>query len=149
VTVVLGRPVSGTITKPAGHTAEQWPGTQFLPLLDAVLNQPGVAAVRWTQYTPYFNDGDPCIFGVNDFTVKLTDGDPDAGDYGDGYLNEWDMRDRGTGGWATGYANLAPALRSLEEVSEHFEEFLKESFGDHATVTATRAGFEIEFYDHD
>ena len=28
--------------------------------------QIGVKAVAWTQYTPYFNDGEPCEFSVND-----------------------------------------------------------------------------------
>lgn len=26
---------------------------------------PTVKCMLWTQYTPYFNDGDPCTFGVN------------------------------------------------------------------------------------
>ena len=29
---------------------------------------PGLGAVTWTQYAPYFNDGEPCIFRVNDPT---------------------------------------------------------------------------------
>ena len=28
-------------------------------------NNPGIKAVVWTQYTPYFNDGDECVFRVN------------------------------------------------------------------------------------
>lgn len=27
---------------------------------------PELKAVRWAQYTPYFNDGDPCEFGICD-----------------------------------------------------------------------------------
>ena len=27
---------------------------------------PNLEAFQWTQYTPYFNDGDECTFGVND-----------------------------------------------------------------------------------
>src|SRR4051794_19743146 len=36
---------------------------------------PELQSFSWTQYTPYFNDGDECIFRVNDwFSVDLTDG---------------------------------------------------------------------------
>ena len=28
---------------------------------------PEVTAVGWTQYTPHFNDGDPCVFRVHEF----------------------------------------------------------------------------------
>lgn len=29
----------------------------------------GVTAVTWNQYTPYFNDGEPCEFSVGDMSV--------------------------------------------------------------------------------
>jgi hypothetical protein len=29
---------------------------------------PGITGVVWTQYTPYFNDGDTCVFSVGDLT---------------------------------------------------------------------------------
>lgn len=25
----------------------------------------GVESITWSQYTPYFNDGDPCVFGIH------------------------------------------------------------------------------------
>lgn len=34
-------------------------------VVSPLLAFPGVTAVSWTQYTPYFNDGDPCEFSVN------------------------------------------------------------------------------------
>lgn len=30
---------------------------------------PEIEAIKWSQYTPYFNDGEPCEFGVGDVTV--------------------------------------------------------------------------------
>ena len=30
---------------------------------------PHLTAIKWSQYTPYFNDGDECTFGVNDFCI--------------------------------------------------------------------------------
>lgn len=35
--------------------------TLFAPLWEF----PGVTAAAWRQYTPYFNDGDPCTFSVH------------------------------------------------------------------------------------
>ena len=35
----------------------------FLQLFEA---HPDAQVVRWYQYTPHFNDGDPCVFGVGD-----------------------------------------------------------------------------------
>lgn len=28
---------------------------------------PELESLKWTQYTPHFNDGDACVFGVHDF----------------------------------------------------------------------------------
>jgi hypothetical protein len=46
-----------------------------------------VYAVHWTQYTPYFNDGDECEFRVNDIYLSFTeegydDGEGDADIFG-------------------------------------------------------------------
>lgn len=38
-----------------------------------IAKYPLVEAIQWTQYTPGFNDGDPCLFGVNDLHFKLRD----------------------------------------------------------------------------
>ena len=67
MTTVLGRAVTGDVTRGSKKNVEQKPGEEFLPLLDAVLKCDRVHSVRWSQYTPYFNDGDACVFGVNDF----------------------------------------------------------------------------------
>ena len=32
---------------------------------------PEVRSVVWSQYTPYFNDGEPCYFSVHEFDVNL------------------------------------------------------------------------------
>lgn len=34
---------------------------------------PEVYCVCWTQYSPYFNDGEPCRFGVNESSVVFLD----------------------------------------------------------------------------
>jgi hypothetical protein len=81
---LAGRPIEGEIT--TGYEAkEQHPESEFTEALDKLLGMEGVESVRWTQYTPYFNDGEPCVFGANDCYVKLAGADEEAGDDGDGF----------------------------------------------------------------
>lgn len=81
----LGIPISGDIS--AGSTrVEQLPREDFEDIVTRVLADEFFVDFGWTQYTPYFNDGDPCEFGtsglwirtVEDLTLKTvvsTDGD--------------------------------------------------------------------------
>jgi hypothetical protein len=34
---------------------------------------PRLESVTWVQYTPYFNDGDPCYFSVHDFDASISE----------------------------------------------------------------------------
>lgn len=43
----------------------QEPIANLLPYFKAAFEN-GISAVKWTQYTPGFNDGDPCEFTVRD-----------------------------------------------------------------------------------
>lgn len=38
--------------------------TTVYSIVRPLFDYPGVENIYWTQYTPYFNDGDPCTFGV-------------------------------------------------------------------------------------
>lgn len=71
-----------------------------------------VQAVTWTQYTPYFNDGDECIFGVNDLYFILEGFDPK--DLQDPYSYEDDEQ---------GYVLVQeqPSEQSLKYMREHVE----------------------------
>ena len=153
MTNVLGRPVTGDLTTNSSPY-DQKPGEEFLPLLDAILELDNVESIRWTQYTPYFNDGDPCMFGTGELFVKLVDGDDTAGDEEDGYISAYDMTEHlhGYGNPPTinpGCEDVYAAMKALNDQFGHFEDFLIVSFGDHAQVTATSDGFDIAFYEHD
>ena len=62
---------------------------------------PKVQAVVWSQYTPYFNDGDECVFSVNDpcFITKNFDREEllnpyeyeDDDEYGSLSIGNWDQ----------------------------------------------------------
>jgi hypothetical protein len=98
---------------------------------------PKVEAIRWRQYTPYFNDGEPCEFSVDDLYAKKA-GDDEPGDYGDGfYFPEWSDK-----------SAEAESFRAFKRAVVDDDLFLA-VFGDHVEVTATRAGFDVEEYSHD
>ena len=127
---------------------------------------PEVAAVRWTQYTPYFNDGDTCEFGVNSPTFTNAP-DPENVNWGsyDGdeegvfavenisYVMNSD-RDY--------YKNEQEAIKKAGVIdvdsceafqrmicSSAMEDVMEAMFGNHVKVIATRDGFDIQDYDHD
>lgn len=165
-----GRPITGDLSYRDFTAVEQWDRPRFLGFLDAVLNAENVSAVRWRQWVPSFNDGDPCEFTLGEFYLKptvATDSEPEDpeddadediydddedGEHGDGFMDVGDL----TRAWAgSKYVDLpnphpgAVPLHDLNVKSGHFEAVLRESFGDHAIVTATRDGFDVEFYEHD
>ena len=112
---------------------------------------PELTCIKWTQYTPYFNDGDTCEFGVYDWYIS--NGDPALvsawGEYDDGsddvpdeifvydsyydktkkYIDIWDLE----------------KFAGTEIGSDVFYS----AFGDHCRVTVTREGIDVEEFDHD
>lgn len=127
---------------------------------------PGITAVMWTQATPYFNDGDPCEFGVNDvyFTNASDEEMENITSYG-----EYDGEDENTFS-ASAYEltidreyyketqDLAQKAgvdsKSIKELSDligssEMEDILLMMFDDHARIVATRSGFDVDEYSHD
>ena len=129
---------------------------------------PGITGVVWTQYTPYFNDGSPCEFSVNDCT--FTNAPVDELD--DVRWGEYDGDTEGV--WAC--ENIAHVLESGRDyyketreliiakggvnvhsckmfsdaiTSHEMEDVMLAMFGDHSKVIATRDGFNVDEYDHD
>lgn len=105
---------------------------------------PEIGALKWTQYTPYFNDGEPCEFSVHsDFDVLLgkyvaSEGDSDEGDDEEAneFIDNWSVKDK----------KVAAAINSLGRAVD--EDIFLEAFGDHAQVIATPEGFHVTEYDH-
>jgi hypothetical protein len=93
----------------------------------------------WTQYTPYWNDGDTCYFGSSHK-------EPDINDYAD--VSEWDI----TTGVEKGYVE-AKDVEMIGDVLAFLKCFdgddMYELFDDHVRVVVARDGVEIEDYtDH-
>lgn len=108
---------------------------------------PELLALKWNQYTPYFNDGEACEFRVGDMYFKLSTTPADAGDYEDGFESVWSMN----------YKKTAPhpATAALETFSKlirgsEMEDILYSMFDDHKEIVCTRDGnVEVSDYEHD
>jgi len=119
----------------------------FSEVLEDLFNQfPGVESVSWVQYTPYFNDGDECVFGTSASypSMIFVDDKEDAREqymYGEGfYTGEKDELE----------AEREPAYNAFAKFLSQFpDELLKSAFGDHARITVTREGVEVDTFDHD
>lgn len=120
-------------------------------LLSLFEKHPTLAEVSWAQYTPYFNDGEPCEFSVNDPYFKLTT-DAEDGEEGwegeDGY-GTWNARydPKWNGPDPHIYADIEAFASVIK--SDEMEQALEMAFGDHSRIIATREGIEVEEYDHD
>lgn len=110
---------------------------------------PEVKAIGWTQYAPYFNDGDACVFSVHEICFKLneleekSDEDEDYDEDSDFYrYPESDIP----------YGDKTPvglAEKELNNFADSFENVFQEAFGEHSLVVCTREGFDIREYAHD
>lgn len=128
-------------------------------------DHPTLAAFRWTQYTPYFNDGDPCYFGANteypdvkfrqppservirqqtlfDVSTENTDDEEcDVEDWEDSYDIDY-----------TSHTNpeKQSALTAVRTLLNKFcAEDYERLFGDHRRVTVTPNEIIEDDYDHD
>ncbi len=131
---------------------------------------PGITAVIWTQYTPYFNDGEPCVFGLQDPTFTNASEDEMKnvnpwGEYEGEDENVWVCEGRisrvlsGHHKWHKGLAEQilnagGVDIASCDMIESMFassemEDIFETLFGDHVKVTATRKGFDIDEYEHD
>jgi hypothetical protein len=106
-------------------------------------NDPTLESFSWTQYTPYWCDGEPCYFGVNDYlTVEFNDGTEPLEDWDDHSAKYADQQD--VTSEQVESANAAHALVSLIP-----EEVMEDIFGDHVKVTVYKDKIEVDEYDHE
>lgn len=136
-------PVQGTITRSHRQAVEQKSLEELTPLIQAVLNDPTCAEFAWNQYTPYFNDGDPCEFGIHG-VFAMPPINNDVEEYSD---DRWDYEVYGR----SKDGKFSPAVLALCEAVEGgaFDNVLLEHFGDHAEVALKADGFHVEFTEHD
>lgn len=126
---------------------------------------PQVYGIRWTQYTPYFNDGDACVFSVNEPYVRFVSQngeDHEQGDEFSEYEDDWGLSE-----WSITYRNketgepyeplpdgatpeVGKALKELADIFESNEDAMQAIFGEHVEVIVRQGqDAEIQDYDHD
>lgn len=121
----------------------------FKEALDDVLKT-GISKIKWRQYTPYFNDGEACVFTVHEPIFYIDNGIVPK--YFSLEENEED------GGWY--YASFYAAKENGNHFSNEIERLNKmffdldnyyflNSFDDHAEIIYDGKEFEINDYTHD
>jgi hypothetical protein len=134
-------------------------------LLKQLINEsPEIEACRWVQYTPYFNDGEECKFGVHELELKFNpemfphneETEEDDCLDADGFVYEWrlgEFLERGLD-----VLNVAQVVAVEKKVElfikihselQNMDQCLKNTFGDHVKVVVTRTGIETEEFAHD
>lgn len=121
---------------------------------------PKIEFVRWHQYTPHFNDGDPCKFSVSDLyfalvdreTIPDHDGEESSGERGDGFFTHFELSAQEKSDWCKVPRPAIVATEPLDELADTMNDLydaLKISFGDGVQVTVSREEIVIDYYDHD
>jgi hypothetical protein len=108
---------------------------------------PFVKAFAWRQYTPYFNDGDACIFGVDvDYPAMLFEGEENDFDNqwgGEYYISPWNKPE-------SDYTEKDKAFTALRTILSSVDvDVYQAMFGDHIRVIVTRDKIETEYLEHD
>lgn len=126
----------------------------FAPMLSPLFEKSTgkIKSVGWAQYTPYFNDGDECIFSVNTYSIKINGEDTGESDsldwrieyYLKGQTEEYPLQPE----WDLELYQLVEEFKEI--LSSIPEDFMKDLFGDHVEVTVNSDGnIETEEYEHD
>jgi hypothetical protein len=98
--------------------------TEMAPAFQVIFDKyPQLESVEWTQYTPYFNDGDTCEFGVHEPRIFF---DGEEYDYG-----PWDKKDKDLP-WAKCYKEVEAFVQGIPE------EVMLQVFGDHMKISVDR-----------
>ena len=114
-------------------------------------NEYPIEAIRWRQYTPFFNDGSPCVFEVMDLELLLKKENIEyfAIASGDAYLDEGpnDL-------YYLPFYNLdlkkLPILKQLDKFFREIEpEYFRRAFDDHVEITFDGNEFDIQEYEHE
>lgn len=120
--------------------------------------------LSWTQYTPYFNDGEPCEFGVYDLHIGFPEAPEEIALYMLASENTWKsaLSDNPGNQW---YKNIVDTVKQYNlptdpewwgdlyrthiQLVNSLVESYKELFGDHAKVTLAKDEYAVTTFDHE
>jgi hypothetical protein len=121
---------------------------------------PELQSVSWTQYTPYFNDGDECIFrcgGNSSVNINLYGPDPETGPLTP--KGDYEAESKTEHYFSRYSTNPAPAesepwqKRAAWDVtricSTLGDSLMKDIFGDHVLVMIGRDKIVVDNYEHE
>mgnify|MGYP000573623665 CR=1 FL=1 len=127
---------------------------------------PGVKGISWVQYTPYFNDGDPCTFGVGTPNLCFSWDDAEANNavlsikskfnhesenFAVCYISRSSLARLATLEQQARFRKLVDLRDEFNTVFETYQDAAAEVFGDGYRVTITPAGggFIVQEHSHD
>ena len=123
---------------------------------------PDLEWFSWRQYTPYWNDGEPCEFSVwDELNIRFKNAPVLDEEEAEEYYDESDrptLEYYGGGEYLRKYAlehegvtedHLDAADAAVNLVRAIPEEVMYDLFGDHATVTIFADHVEVDEYSHD
>jgi hypothetical protein len=148
--------------------AEQNAAKHIMELLKSFMkDHPQIEGFRWQQYTPGFNDGDVCEFGIHGPYFKFSEEIMERRDEDGNEIEEYDQ-------WVYGgllgdiddkffdekidimnHKEMAPFKKAVKDATKLFTHLssmeieLQGLFGDGYEITVTSKGVEVESYDHD
>lgn len=104
-------------------------GEQFLVknFKEVFNNHPKLEEVRWSAYTPYFNDGEPCEYSSDHLSPELA-----------GAELEYNGEE---------YNQIEGEIKAFMEMFD--DDLMYDMFGDHIEILVTQDGMAVEEYDHD
>lgn len=127
---------------------------------------PKMKAIAWAQYSPYFNDGDECVFSVNDVSVLSFVPEYVSYDYDDEDEEDYDEEDETENSEEKEpriiigdyYSNSnehmvtekeLKACKAVQEFISQNEDLMHDLYGNHVGVIITENGAKVSDYDHD
>ncbi len=126
---------------------------------DIFIKCPRLESFGWSQYTPYFNDGDTCVFNVNIDYLYINGQSVDDSEW----INkknitkygEWNREQKQyIGREEEDNPNYDEELVDIYEQISSFlsnfdNDFYMSKFGDHVEITITKTGIDVFECEHD
>lgn len=163
-----GLEIMGEIERYTEVGKNQRPVEELEGLVRSIMADGFDGTLAWHQYTPYFNDGEPCVFNVYSPQVfaKVEGEDWRRDIWDESGITAWALRNKNTSrdeypwkyvedetyDWWVELADeqrerISSLLTALD--SGEFDNACNKAFGDPSTVLISRNGIKVEYCDHD
>ena len=130
-------------------------------------NNSDITAVIWTQYTPYFNDGDECVFSIGDVYFTNATNLDEITSWGEYEPDDENVFSVSNPAYIMNndreyYKKDRAKLRALKNFnaddcellskminSNEMENIMRAMFDNHVRVVATKDGFDVQEFEHE